>query len=179
MTNYKDYANSSLAVKWAAAGNTTHVPDSCCITMVAKCGMDQGTKGDASVIHTQVLISLSNISLVLISFYFSIFSYDISIQIHFEFERIFRYFLAQTFQTSSLFRLFKLSSIKVSIFSPLQWLKVETVRLRLNVFLQGCLTKLEDFVTDNLQVVGIVAIAFVVVEICNLIFAFWLYRRYK
>jgi hypothetical protein len=44
---------------------------------------------------------------------------------------------------------------------------------------QGCLTKLEEFVTDNLQIVGIVAVAFVVVEICNLIFAFWLYRRYK
>ncbi|KAL5268450.1 hypothetical protein ACHWQZ_G002351 [Mnemiopsis leidyi] len=96
LTDYKDYSNATLAVKWVAAGNSTHVPDSCCITMVAKCGMDQGTKADTSVIHTQ-----------------------------------------------------------------------------------GCLTKLEDFVTNNLQIVGIVAIVFVVVEIFNLVFAFWLYRRYK
>ena len=41
------------------------------------------------------------------------------------------------------------------------------------------MTKLEDFVTGNLKLMGIVAIVFVVVEICNLVFAFWLYKRYK
>lgn len=44
---------------------------------------------------------------------------------------------------------------------------------------QGCLTKLEDFIHANLQLVGIVGAVFVVVEIFNLIVAFWLYTKFK
>ena len=54
MDSYADYANKTLAVKWVAAGNQTHVPDSCCIENKLKCGENQGTKADKSVIHTKV-----------------------------------------------------------------------------------------------------------------------------